>query len=95
MTPRSMSPLSERRYGSDLDVPQDSRLRDITRVVHLMHDQAMPDARVEMAMGIISTGSIRMIFLASWTRRRKVSIASMVRTCPSTMSTNGSPDACC
>ena len=56
MTPRSMSPLSERRYGSDLDVLQDSRLREITRVVHLMHDQAMPDARVEMAMGIISTG---------------------------------------
>ena len=56
MTPRSMSPLSERRYGSDLDVPQDSRLREITRVVHLLHDQAMPDARVEMAMGIISTG---------------------------------------
>ena len=56
MTPRSMSPLSDRRYGSDLDVPQDSRLREITRVVHLMHDQAMSDARVEMAMGIISTG---------------------------------------
>ena len=56
MTPRSMSPLSERRYGSDLDVLQDSYLREITRVVHLMHDQAMPDARVEMAMGIISTG---------------------------------------
>ena len=55
MTPRSMSPLSERGYGSDLDVPQDSRLRQITRVLHLMHDQAMPDARVEMAMGIIST----------------------------------------
>ena len=55
MTPRSMSPLSERRYGSDLDVHQDSRLREITRVVHLMHDQAMPDARVEMAMGISFT----------------------------------------
>ena len=56
MTPRSMSPLSQRRYGSDLDVLQDSRLREITRVVHLMHDQATLVARVEMAMGIISTG---------------------------------------
>merc|ERR1712136_494786 len=55
-SPRSISPLSVRRYGSDLDVPQGSRLREINRVVQMMHNQAMLDVRVEVAKGTISTG---------------------------------------
>merc|ERR1712135_210602 len=64
MSPRSISPLSVRRYGSDLDVPQGSRLREINRVVQMMHNQAMQDVGAGTSLGsmtaLVSEMQLRM-----------------------------------